>query len=55
MRHIVALARQAGLKTLTAEVLPENLPMLKILQRSGLPVSTSHDDPQVVHLTLELA
>ena len=54
MRHIVALARQAGLKTLTAEVLPENLAMLKILQRSGLFVSTSND-PQVVHLTLKLS
>ena len=31
MHHLIIIARAAGLKELIAEVLPENVPMLKIL------------------------
>ena len=53
MRHLGVLARAAGLRALTAEVLPENQPMLKVLQRSGFPVSLRRE-PDVVHVTLAL-
>ena len=36
MRHITTIARDAGLEELIAEVLPENAPMLKVFEKSGL-------------------
>jgi len=54
MRHLAAIARAAGLKELIAEVLPENAPMLKVLERSGCPVSTRRM-PMVVHVALQLS
>lgn len=54
MRHLLAIAREAGLKELTAEVLPENAAMLKVFSRFGFRVG-SGSDPQVRHLTLQLA
>ncbi len=53
MRHIVRAARRAGLKTLIAEVLPENLPMLKVFEQSGLPLDIARES-DVVHLTFHL-
>jgi RimJ/RimL family protein N-acetyltransferase len=54
MRHLAAMARAAGLKELIAEVLPENAPMLKVFERSGLPMTTRRE-PGVVHVTLQLS
>ena len=34
MRHLAAIAQAAGLKKLSAEVLAENLPMLRLLSRA---------------------
>ena len=53
MRHLAAIARSAGLKELTAEVLPDNGPMLKVFEKSGLGVSTKRE-PGVVHVALRL-
>lgn len=53
MRHLVILARDAGLKQLTAEVLAENAPMLKVFERCGLPMAT-HREAGVVHVVLTL-
>jgi RimJ/RimL family protein N-acetyltransferase len=52
-RHLVAIACEAGLKELTAEVLPDNIPMLKVFEKSGLRLSTKHES-QVVHVTLQV-
>jgi RimJ/RimL family protein N-acetyltransferase len=54
MRHLVVIARAAGMKALTAEVLPENAPMLKVFERCGVPV-TARREAGVVHVTLDLA
>ena len=35
MRHLTLLARAGGIKELIAEVLPENIPMLKVFHKSG--------------------
>lgn len=43
MRHLTAIARAAGLKEFVADVLPSNGPMLKLFQRSGLPMSTRRE------------
>jgi ribosomal protein S18 acetylase RimI-like enzyme len=42
MRHLTWLARAGGIKQLTAEVLPQNIPMLKVFQKSGLGLQTKH-------------
>jgi GNAT superfamily N-acetyltransferase len=54
MRHLVVIAREAGIKALTAEVLPDNVPMLKVFERSGLPMTTRRE-AGVVHVTLDLS
>jgi RimJ/RimL family protein N-acetyltransferase len=54
LRHLVAIARRAALKELIAEVLPENLPMLKVLENSGLALTSQQQDG-VLHVVLSLA
>lgn len=54
MRHLLAIARETGLKELTAEVLAENAAMLKVFSGFGFHIR-SGGDPQVRHLTLQLA
>jgi ribosomal protein S18 acetylase RimI-like enzyme len=54
LRHLAAIARNAGLKEFTAEVLPDNISMLKVFEKSGLKVSTKRD-PDAVHVALQLA
>lgn len=53
MRHLAAIARDAGLKELTAEVLPENIPMLRVLEKSGLRLNAVHESG-LVHIELRL-
>jgi RimJ/RimL family protein N-acetyltransferase len=53
MRHLAVLARDAGLKELVAEVLPENTAMLKLFKKFGFRPDAK-GSPQVVHLTLQL-
>ncbi len=53
MRHLAVLARDAGLKELIAEVLPENSAMLKLFRKFGFK-SVSKGSPQVIHLALQL-
>jgi len=53
MRHLAGIARGAGLRELTAEVLPENTAMLKVFEKSGLRLSIERE-AQVVHVTLQL-
>jgi len=53
MRHLIAIARDAGIEELIAEVLPDNHAMLKVFVKCGLPLATIRR-PQVVHVTLQL-
>lgn len=53
MRHLVAIARDAGLNELVAEVLPGNAPMLKVFERSGLSMRQWREGG-VVHVALGL-
>ena len=43
MRHLTRVARNAGLKEFTAEVLPGNAEMLKVFGKSGLKSSTKRE------------
>lgn len=55
MRHLVKIAKDdAGLRELTAEILPENAAMLKVFGKVGFKRG-SRRDPQTVHLVLKLA
>ncbi len=54
MRHLVAIARAAGLETLEAEVLADNAAMLKVFERAGLALSTRRERG-VLHLEMGLA
>jgi RimJ/RimL family protein N-acetyltransferase len=53
MHHLATIARGAGLKELIAEVLPDNVPMLKVFEKSGSLFSMKRE-PQVVHVALRL-
>ena len=52
-RHLLGLARAAGLKELVAEVLPENAAMRTVLAKFGFRAGRG-SDPQVVHMILPL-
>jgi RimJ/RimL family protein N-acetyltransferase len=54
MRHLIGIARTSGLTGLTAEVLPDNSPMLKLFERCGLPL-TMRREAEAVHIALRLA
>ncbi len=54
LRHLVRLAKEAGLSELIAEVLPTNTPMLKVFEKSGMPVSVLHERGSV-HVTIDLS
>ncbi|WP_079571407.1 GNAT family N-acetyltransferase [Bradyrhizobium erythrophlei] len=53
MRHLAAIARDAGLKELIAEVLPENTAMVKVFKKSGLHPTTRRE-ADIMHVTLQL-
>jgi RimJ/RimL family protein N-acetyltransferase len=52
-KHLVNLARAAGLNELAADVLPENAAMRKVLGKFGFQTGRS-DDPRVIHMRLPL-
>jgi RimJ/RimL family protein N-acetyltransferase len=54
LRHLVAIARNAGLEQLVAEVLPDNVPMLKVFEKSGLRCNVKREG-RVVHVALRLS
>jgi len=53
MRHLSIIARNAGLKELIAEVLPENAAMRKVFEKFGFKAQRARD-PQLLHLVLKL-
>jgi GNAT superfamily N-acetyltransferase len=54
MRHLAAIAREAGLRELIAEVLTDNTGMLKVFNKSGFPLQMKRS-PGVVHIALRIA
>jgi GNAT superfamily N-acetyltransferase len=51
--HLVALAREAGIKEFVAETLLRNRAMLRVFHRAGLPIETRAEDG-VVHVSMKL-
>ena len=54
MRHLAAIARRSGLNELIAEVLPENVSMLKVFENSGFHF-TKKRTSECVHVALSLS
>jgi RimJ/RimL family protein N-acetyltransferase len=54
MRHLTAIANESGIHELIAEVLGENTPMLKVLEKSGLRL-TRKRERDVVRIKLQLS
>jgi GNAT superfamily N-acetyltransferase len=55
LRHLAAIARANGLRALHASVLSENRPMLSVFHKSGLPMTTTCTEPDVIEVSLKLA
>lgn len=53
LRHLAGIAVQLGIGRFEAEVLTRNRGMLKVFEKSGLPMKTSPQG-EVVHVTLQL-
>jgi RimJ/RimL family protein N-acetyltransferase len=53
LRHLMQLAREAGVSRFEADVLADNHPMLVVFRRSGLPMRQRREG-SVIHITLEL-
>ena len=54
LRHLIVIARDAGLKELIAEVLPENAAMLKVFEKSGLNTTTQRA-AGAVHVKMKIS
>ena len=54
LRHLIGLARTAGLQELTAEVMADNTPMLRVFEKCGLPLERKLH-AGLVHVTLRLS
>jgi len=52
--HLIEIARAAALEEFVAEVLAENVPMLKVFERCGLAMTTRRERG-IVHVTLALS
>jgi RimJ/RimL family protein N-acetyltransferase len=53
LRHLMHIAREKGVSRFEADVLAENIAMLAVFARSGLPMKKSLEDG-AVHVTLSL-
>lgn len=53
LSHLGRIAVDAGISTFVAEVLPQNLAMLKVFSACGWPVTTKNEDG-TVHVTISL-
>jgi acyl-CoA synthetase (NDP forming)/GNAT superfamily N-acetyltransferase len=54
LEHLAALARRAGVRRFTADVLARNADMLRVFEDAGLPVA-EHADMDMVGVSLDLA
>jgi RimJ/RimL family protein N-acetyltransferase len=53
LRHLIHIAREAGIKTLEADVLAENTAMIRVFEKSGLPATKTYEGRNV-HVTMSL-
>lgn len=53
LKHLINIAREAGVQRFEAEVLAESSPMLAVFRRSGMPMHLKRDG-NILHVTLSL-
>lgn len=53
IHHLIEIARAAGMKAFVADVLAENLPMLRVFTRCGLAMTTRRER-EIIHVSLSL-
>ena len=53
LKHLILIAREAGIKTFEADVLVENTAMIRVFEKSGLPMTKDYEG-QNVHVTMTL-
>jgi len=53
IRHLMAIAKQNGVRELIAEVLPENRTMLNVFEKTGCPIVLKRQR-DVVHVVMQL-
>jgi RimJ/RimL family protein N-acetyltransferase len=53
MALLIEIARERGIRCFEAEVLADNKPMLKVFERSGLPMQ-KHSEDGVVHVRMDV-
>lgn len=53
LKHLTAIARAKGVARFVAEVLRQNASMLRVFDRSGLPMTLTRED-DTIHVTLSL-
>jgi len=53
MRHLVGIAKEAGLSSLQADVLQGNSQMIRVFAKSGLPIAQIRES-DVIHITMTL-
>jgi RimJ/RimL family protein N-acetyltransferase len=54
MSNLATIARNAGIRELIADVLPDNAAMLAVFKKSGFPLTTKRESG-VLHVTLQLS
>ena len=54
MSNLATIARNAGLREVIADVLPDNAAMLAVFKKSGFPTSSKRESG-IVHVTLRLS
>jgi RimJ/RimL family protein N-acetyltransferase len=53
LKHLIRIARETGIKKFEADVLGENTAMIRVFEKSGLPI-TKTPDGRNVHITMTL-
>jgi len=53
LRHLIRIARDKGIKLLTAEVLPDNRAMIAVFRKTGFPVDTVRGE-DAIHVVIDL-
>jgi RimJ/RimL family protein N-acetyltransferase len=54
LHHLAVIARASGVTEFIADVLPDNMPMLRVFERSGLPLKRERK-PEIVRVALRLS
>jgi hypothetical protein len=55
LKHLIVLAKESGIKQFFALVLPENIKMLTVFKRCGLPMTMHLNEVHTYEIALSLS